>query len=616
MPRFLNTLTGEFEWYNDPRKVIYAILSHTWRASEDGGEQSFSDVQKLQDAVAEGVREQQVAVLQELQSLQSLLPSLIPRNTNDPRKGSTHSTIISHPKLSDKIKGICTVARKAGFRLIWSDACCIDKTSSAELSEAINSMYEWYRLSDMCYVYLEDVPDGDVPTNCISRFWDSRWHDRGWTLQELIAPEHVEFLTETWRFLGTKIGLASTLEKITGVNFDILTGRAPVDSVSVARRMSWAAERETTRIEDRAYSLMGIFNVHMSPIYGEGNNAFLRLQEEIIRKVPDQSIFTWGNKCMLRSLHTARGFRRFGDLPDDPGLLASSPSDFQCCRTTTPVVPSDLAARLRLNGSEDIPPLHCVFTPQGVRMHLLCLPLAKVPHVSTAFWKGIGRDICPDCKPLGKTDVLALLQCEDMGGSLVALPLYQLRTGAGNGGGSLIGTHIQCTNWRHKPFHVVRLTKEALEEALEHVTPVAMEAQMNDESNMGRWRTKFNSRSTSGRTFVHAEFIIPSNPDWEENIREVRLVRLTLERSLELSNLAIPNTKTLWMSVEASEKYRYKLLSKSGSNGPPSGAIGNICGPTGTAASNNPCEDGEAGPRASSPLTAAVSLHFLSATAF
>ncbi|EIW58356.1 HET-domain-containing protein, partial [Trametes versicolor FP-101664 SS1] len=248
MPRFLNTLTGEFEWYNDPRKVIYAILSHTWRSSEDGGEQSFGDVQNIQSTVAEGVRKQQ---------------------------------------------GICTVARKAGFRLIWSDACCIDKTSSAELSEAINSMYEWYRLSDMCYVYLEDVPDDDVPTDSTSYFCISRWHDRGWTLQELIAPERVEFLTRTWHFLGTKIGLASTLENITGVNFDILTGRAPVDSVSVARRMSWAAERETTRIEDRAYSLMGLFGVHMSPIYGEGNNAFLRLQEEIIRKVPDQSIFAW-----------------------------------------------------------------------------------------------------------------------------------------------------------------------------------------------------------------------------------------------------------------------------------------------------------------------------------
>ncbi|KAL1945062.1 hypothetical protein VTO73DRAFT_2682 [Trametes versicolor] len=740
MPRFLNTLTGEFEWYNDPRKVIYAILSHTWRSSEDGGEQSFGDVQNIQSTVAEGVRKQQVAVLQELQSLQSHQPSMVPRTSNYSVKGSTHSTIITHPKLSNKIKGICTVARKAGFRLIWSDACCIDKTSSAELSEAINSMYEWYRLSDMCYVYLEDVPDDDVPTDSTSYFCISRWHDRGWTLQELIAPERVEFLTQTWHFLGTKIGLASTLENITGVNFDILTGRAPVDSVSVARRMSWAAERETTRIEDRAYSLMGLFGVHMSPIYGEGNNAFLRLQEEIIRKVPDQSIFAWGNKCLLRSLHVARGFKRFGGLPDDPGLLASSPSDFQCCRTTTPVMPSDLASRLRLNGSEDIPPLHCVFTPQGVRVHLLCLSLAKIPQVSHAFWKGLGRDICPDCKPLRKTDVLALLQCEDTDGSLVALPLYQLRGGARNiGGGSLIGTHIQCTNWRHKPFHVVRLTKEALEEALEYVAPVAMEVsllrqhsrppmpksllpgnpvlrstislwpgdrpdgvafrltprsiealqklgfspsplrdvrsereillvtnlahsvgsgtppggalqptvqlrltltwrktsvvqdrdtkacfsivniqsgdsscethteQPIDESTMGRWRTKFNSRFTSGRTFVQVEFVIPSHPDRQEYTREVRLVRLTLERSLELSNLAIPNTKTIWLSIEVSEKYRYNHLSMRVSSGVLSIQTSDVCEPEVADASNNSCEDGEAGPRtSSSPLTAAV----------
>ncbi|EIW51956.1 HET-domain-containing protein, partial [Trametes versicolor FP-101664 SS1] len=178
-------------------------------------------------------------------------------------------------------------------KLVWSDACCIDKSSSAELSEAINSMYEWYRLAHVCYVYLEDVPDGDIPSDHTSRFRDSKWHKRGWTLQELIAPERIEFLTRTWRFLGTKIGLASTLEEITGVDFDILTGRATVDSANVARRMSWAAERETSRIEDQAYSLMGIFGVHMSPIYGEGDNAFLRLQEEIIRTIPDHSMFAW-----------------------------------------------------------------------------------------------------------------------------------------------------------------------------------------------------------------------------------------------------------------------------------------------------------------------------------
>ncbi|EIW61117.1 uncharacterized protein TRAVEDRAFT_87287, partial [Trametes versicolor FP-101664 SS1] len=192
-----------------------------------------------------------------------------------------------------KIKDACRVARNAGYQLIWIDSGCIDKSSSAELAEAINSMFELYRLADVCYVYLADVPDGDDPRGVDSQFQQSRWHARGWTLQELIAPKNVVFLTQNWAFLGTKAGLASILEQVTRVDVDILVGRAPVHSASVARRMSWAATRETTRVEDEAYSLLGIFDVHLSPIYGEGRNAFLRLQEEIIKSIPDQSIFAW-----------------------------------------------------------------------------------------------------------------------------------------------------------------------------------------------------------------------------------------------------------------------------------------------------------------------------------
>ncbi|EIW58298.1 uncharacterized protein TRAVEDRAFT_123225, partial [Trametes versicolor FP-101664 SS1] len=250
MPRFLNTWTGEFEWHNHPEEIVYAILSHTWRSDAEGGEQSYEDVRALQAAAFEDLRKRKTA-------------------------------------------GVCKVAREAGIRLVWNDACCIDKSSSAELSEAINSMYELYRLSQVCYVYLEDVPDGVEPRNRFSCFWRSRWHTRGWTLQELIAPEAVEFLTNTWHLLGTKMGLAVTLEEITGIDFKILTGQTTVHSASVARRMSWASRRETTRIEDRAYSLMGIFGIHLSPIYGEGHNAFLRLQEEIVRTIPDQSILAW-----------------------------------------------------------------------------------------------------------------------------------------------------------------------------------------------------------------------------------------------------------------------------------------------------------------------------------
>lgn len=277
MPRFLDTFTGEFVSHSDPRMVPYAILSHTWRSENEGDEQSFNDLTTFQRAVDSECRRVQERAIEELKrpGLEILKPSqlkgAIPSSNNPP---SCISTIFSHPRLSDKTKSICKVARTAGYRLLWIDSNCIDKSSSAELSEAINSTCEWYRLADVCYVYLADVSDDEDPTLEDSQFRRSRWHRRGWTLQELIAPERVVFLSATWRFLGTRTGLASTLENITRIDFDILTGRAALNSISVARRMSWAARRETTRVEDRAYSLLGIFGVHISPSTAKGRTRF------------------------------------------------------------------------------------------------------------------------------------------------------------------------------------------------------------------------------------------------------------------------------------------------------------------------------------------------------
>lgn len=195
MPRFLNTQTGQFVLMGDPRTARYAILSHTWRSSGHGEEQSYADVRKLQAAAA----------LEDLRNSPEGASSNIERNS-----------FFSHPELSSKISGICKVARDAGYELIWIDSCCIDTASSAELSEAINSMYEWYSRADICYVYLTDVPDGEDPAAETSAFSQSRWHRRGWTLQELIAPKHVVFLTSRWSFLGTKVQLAPAISRVTG----------------------------------------------------------------------------------------------------------------------------------------------------------------------------------------------------------------------------------------------------------------------------------------------------------------------------------------------------------------------------------------------------------------
>ncbi|KAI0649676.1 heterokaryon incompatibility protein-domain-containing protein, partial [Trametes meyenii] len=198
-----------------------------------------------------------------------------------------------------KIESACYVARlKYSCEWIWIDTCCIDHSSSAELSEAINSMFTWYRRASICLVYLHDVPGSQDPNAERSAFRTSRWFTRGWTLQELIAPySWMVFLSEDWEKIGQRDELATVIEQITRIDTSVLLSNHPfreVSQMSVAKRMSWAAGRTTTKPEDRVYSLMGIFDVHMPVIYGEGEErAFHRLQLEIIRRSSDQSIFAW-----------------------------------------------------------------------------------------------------------------------------------------------------------------------------------------------------------------------------------------------------------------------------------------------------------------------------------
>ncbi|EEU42748.1 uncharacterized protein NECHADRAFT_47276, partial [Fusarium vanettenii 77-13-4] len=189
-----------------------------------------------------------------------------------------------------KIIGCCAQALRDGLHWVWIDTCCIDKRNSAELSEAINSMYSWYEKSEICYAYLEDVYGLAEDEE---EFRKSSWFTRGWTLQELIAPAEVEFFTNNWVKVGTKSGLASTLEKITRVAKSALVNGVHAYKASVAEKMSWGAHRKTTRAEDQAYSLMGIFGVNMPTLYGEGHRAFARLQHEIMRISHDHSIFAW-----------------------------------------------------------------------------------------------------------------------------------------------------------------------------------------------------------------------------------------------------------------------------------------------------------------------------------
>lgn len=194
-----------------------------------------------------------------------------------------------------KLLGCCIQAWDRGLQYVWIDTCCINKDSSAELSEAITSMYSYYERSKVCFVYLDDVAidstDDKSYSFSLSR---SLWFTRGWTLQELIAPGRVKFFDQSWTFIGykTDAALSRAIETITNIDAVVLNSPSVVKQVSVAKRMSWAARRKTTRIEDRAYSLMGIFGVFIPPMYGEGAHAFIRLQAAILSASNDHSLFT------------------------------------------------------------------------------------------------------------------------------------------------------------------------------------------------------------------------------------------------------------------------------------------------------------------------------------
>lgn len=173
-------------------------------------------------------------------------------------------------------------------------------------------MFEWYRCAQVCYSYLSDVSSASQnPRDADSEFRRSKWWTRGWTLQELLCPHWLQFYDRDWCEIGSKSNLRDLITSITGIShlFDF-------QSASVAQKMSWASRRQTARIEDQAYCLMGLFNVHIPPLYGEGEHAFVRLQVEILNQIDDESLFAWTGH---------------GHLPTNfgMGLLAPSPAYFQ-----------------------------------------------------------------------------------------------------------------------------------------------------------------------------------------------------------------------------------------------------------------------------------------------
>ncbi|EFQ94723.1 hypothetical protein CFE70_001130 [Pyrenophora teres f. teres 0-1] len=304
--RLLDATTLEFRDFTDDQLPPYVILSHTWGDEEV----TYQEMRFLQqfDALPDSLK-RNAALIAAMEAAAGLKVSL---------RGSE---IVKHRSGYRKIVKTAKIARNTGRPYFWIDTCCIDKSSSAELQEAINSMFTWYKSSSFCVVYLESVyrqcRSGEEFQTALQ---DSKWARRGWTLQELIAPISVKFYDGDWVYICTKDEWARHIAAVTGIS-EIILLTGDLDEASVAQKMSWAATRQTTRKEDKAYSLMGLFGIHMPMLYGEGDNAFLRLQEEIIRTCPDDSIFAW------RSAQ--------GSVNSHRGLLANSPEDFKDSKNIT-----------------------------------------------------------------------------------------------------------------------------------------------------------------------------------------------------------------------------------------------------------------------------------------
>ena len=226
-----------------------------------------------------------------------------------------------------KIAGACAQAREAGLEWLWVDTCCIDKFNNTELSRSINSMFKWYESAQVCFVYLADV-DSRQPgvANAIQH---SEWFRRGWTLQEMLASKDLQFFDASWQPLGSGCYLAPLLSKGARISEKHLVD---FRTASIAQKMSWMANRVTTEEEDIAYCMLGIFDLNMELLYGEGKKAFTRLEELIITKSSDESIFAWRSSRFESSGLLAPWpdcFRDSGDVVLRPGKISYARADFQ-----------------------------------------------------------------------------------------------------------------------------------------------------------------------------------------------------------------------------------------------------------------------------------------------
>lgn len=323
----------------------YAILSHTWGADEE--EVTYEDLVKSQ--------------------------------------GQTHPDYQKKPGY-EKLIFCAKEAKRDRYDYFWVDTCTIDKSSSAELSESINSMFQWYQQSAVCYAYLSDVTAREHDPDVDDQIVQSRWFRRGWTLQELLAPSVVRFFNQKGEFLGDKKTLQRLVLDATGINFGAILWPSTLESYSIATRMSWASHRETKRKEDKAYCLLGILGVHLPLLYGEGENAFRRLQEELIKISDDESIFAHSGHNLL-----ARGPHEFTDTGQVIVLRKSISAPYS-------ITNAGLHIHMRVIPNASIEPsftdlgiLNCHdYTDELSRNNYLALPLHRTSRYNTFRRHGSG----------------------------------------------------------------------------------------------------------------------------------------------------------------------------------------------------------------------------------
>jgi hypothetical protein len=328
--RLIDVNTLELRSFTDNDIPEYAILSHTWGPDEVSYQEllwinrikvlttTFDQPSLSSSTTSFSSQDEQSSFM--LASVESLLRgNWNPGTSFGSRAGED---FLERPGYS-KIVNAAKEAQDLRFSWIWIDTCCIDKSSSAELQEAINSMYRWYSSAKICLVYLSDItrPRADNKSTASdfarAAFTSCRWNKRGWTLQELVAPVICRFYYQDWRFMGEKVEFLEELSYATGIPMSVLEEPESLLEVSVAERMSWAANRETTRLEDMGYCLLGLFDIQMPLLYGEGEKAFIRLQEEILKTTDDYSLFAWSADTSDKSIYR--------------GLLARSPHEFRNC---------------------------------------------------------------------------------------------------------------------------------------------------------------------------------------------------------------------------------------------------------------------------------------------